>query len=191
MHKKKIVIFASGNGTNFQSIVDYFTNKEDRPEIALLIGNKKDAYVFERAKQLQIPSLLINRELFYRTDEVLKLLQSINPDLIVLSGFLWLVPESITRAFSQRIINIHPALLPKYGGKGMYGMLVHQAVVDHKEKGSGISIHYVNTEYDKGDLICQISCEVLPDDTPESLAERIHQLEYLHFPPTIERLLKQ
>ncbi|MDX9889731.1 MAG: formyltransferase family protein, partial [Bacteroidales bacterium] len=121
MKSKKIVIFASGNGTNFQNIATYFSN-HTRIEIALLVGNKSDAYVFERAKQLQIPSLLIDRESFYQTDKTLKLLKSINPDLIVLAGFLWLIPENIIENFEGKIINIHPALLPKYGGKGMYGM---------------------------------------------------------------------
>jgi phosphoribosylglycinamide formyltransferase-1 len=188
MKSKKIVIFASGNGTNFQNIATYFSN-HTRIEIALLVGNKSDAYVFERAKQLQIPSLLIDRESFYQTDKTLKLLKSINPDLIVLAGFLWLIPENIIENFEGKIINIHPALLPKYGGKGMYGMNVHKAVAENTDKETGISIHYVNKEYDKGDMILQVRCELSPSDTPEAIAEKVHQLEYIHFPATIEKLL--
>lgn len=188
MKTKRIVVFASGNGTNFHNIASYFANNK-HIQIALLIGNKSDAFVFERAKEWHIPSLLMNRESFYQTNKILNVLKEINPDLIVLSGFLWLIPENIIKAFSQKIINIHPALLPKYGGKGMYGMHVHRAVANNKEKETGISIHYVNKEYDKGDLILQAKCKLTPKDTPEIIAEKVHQLEYTYFPATIEKLL--
>lgn len=188
MKTKRIVVFASGNGTNFHNIASYFSDKK-HIQIALLIGNKPDAFVFERAKTWHIPSLLINRETFYQTDDILNVLKEINPDLIVLSGFLWLIPENIIKTFSKKIINIHPALLPKYGGKGMYGMHVHNAVAANKEKETGISIHYVNKEYDKGDLILQMKCNITPTDTPETIAEKVHQLEYAYFPTTIEKLL--
>jgi phosphoribosylglycinamide formyltransferase-1 len=188
MKTKRMVVFASGNGTNFHNIALYFVDKK-HIQIALLIGNKSDAFVFERAKEWHIPSLLIDRESFYQTNKILNVLKEINPDLIVLSGFLWLIPENIIKAFSQKIINIHPALLPKYGGKGMYGMHVHRAVANNKEKETGISIHYVNKEYDKGDLILQAKCKLTPKDTPEIIAEKVHQLEYTYFPATIEKLL--
>lgn len=188
MKTKRMVVFASGNGTNFHNIALYFVDKK-HIQIELLIGNKPDAYVFERAKQWHIPSLLIDRESFYQANKILNVLKEINPDLIVLSGFLWLMPENIIEAFSQKIINIHPALLPKYGGKGMYGMHVHRAVANNKEKETGISIHYVNNEYDKGDLILQAKCKLTPKDTPETIAEKVHQLEYAYFPSTIEQLL--
>jgi len=185
---KKIVIFASGNGSNFQNIADYFAN-DSLAKIALLISNKADAFVLERAKNLQIPSWVISKDLFYQTEEIVDALKEINPDLIVLAGFLWLIPENIINAFPHKIINIHPALLPKYGGKGMYGMNVHKAVAENKESESGISIHYVTKEYDTGDLIFQIKCKLLPEDSPEIIAEKVHRLEYEFFPKTIRSLL--
>ena len=185
MKTKRMVVFASGNGTNFHNIALYFVDKK-HIQIALLIGNKPDAYVFERAKQWHIPSLLIDRESFYQTNKILNVLKEINPDLIVLSGFLWLIPENIVEQFPNRIINIHPALLPAYGGKGMYGEAVHKAVINNHDTESGITVHYVNNSYDKGDVIFQARCKVDPSDTPELLAEKVHALEYQHYPRIIE-----
>lgn len=187
---KKIVVFASGNGSNFQRIVDFF-EKDKEVEVVLLVSNKQDAYVLERAKKTKIPSLVITREMLYQTEDVVRMLEKIQPDLLVLAGFLWLIPENMIHAFPRKIINIHPALLPKYGGKGMYGMNVHKAVVENKEKETGISIHYVTKEYDKGDLICQVKCAVDSSDTPEDIAEKVHQLEYQYFPVVIDALLKE
>lgn len=188
MKKRKIAILASGSGTNAQKIVEYFTGHSSIV-VSMILSNKKDAYVLVRAEQLNIPSVVFDRQTFYESDEVLRILQKNEIDFIVLAGFLWLIPVYIIRAYPQRIINIHPALLPKYGGKGMYGMYVHQAVLDSGDRESGISIHYVNEAYDEGAIIFQTKCEVLPDDTPESLAQRIHQLEYKHYPEVIERLV--
>lgn len=188
MKKRKIAILASGSGTNAQRIIEYFM---DNPTVAvsMILSNKKDAYVLVRADQFNIPTMVFDRQTFYETDEIPKLLQKNEIDFVVLAGFLWLIPVNLIRAFPQKIINIHPALLPKYGGKGMYGSYVHQAVLDSGDKESGITIHYVNEEYDKGSIIFQEKCIVLPDDTPESLAQRIHQLEYNHFPEVIEKLV--
>lgn len=153
------------------------------------MSNRSDAYVLERAKKLNIPSICFSRAELYETDLVLNLLKAENPALIVLAGFLWLLPDIIIRNFPGRIINIHPALLPKYGGRGMYGSKVHEAVVAAGEKESGITIHYVNEKYDEGDIIFQARSPVLPDDTPETLAQRIHELEYRYYPEVIEKLL--
>ncbi len=187
---KKIVVFASGNGSNFQNIVD-FLKKNTTVKVALLISNKRDAYVLERAKKANIPTLVVTKEMFYHSEEVLKTLKKIQPDLLVLAGFLWLIPENIIDNYPHRILNIHPALLPKYGGRGMYGMYVHKAVAENKEKESGISIHYVNKEYDKGDLIYQAKCSIYPSDTPEKIAKKVHELEYKYFPLIIASLLQE
>ncbi|MDR1866519.1 MAG: phosphoribosylglycinamide formyltransferase [Bacteroidales bacterium] len=187
---KGIVIFASGSGSNVQRIAEYFSTG-DTLRILGIYCNRADARVLERAKNLHIPALVFGKDEFYHSDEILDRLKALAPDLIVLAGFLWKVPEKIIRAFPQRIINIHPALLPLYGGKGMYGEHVHRAVIANGEKQSGISIHYVDENYDRGALIMQEKCEVLPGDTPETLAERIHQLEHAHFPATIEQVLLQ
>ncbi len=185
---KNIAIFASGNGTNAQRIIEYFSgNKEIN--VSLILSNKKEAYVLERGKKNNIKSVYFDREEFYKTTKIIDILDDHHIDLIVLAGFLWLVPESLINKYENKMINIHPALLPKYGGKGMYGMKVHQAVLEAKEKESGISIHYVNPVYDEGKIIFQAKCDVYPADTPETLAERIHGLEYSHFAPVIERLL--
>jgi phosphoribosylglycinamide formyltransferase-1 len=184
---KNIVIFASGNGTNAQCIAEYFKDRND-VRIPLLLCNKKNAYVFERARNLGIPSRLVTREEFH-SDSLTEELLRIPADLIVLAGFLWLVPEKMVRAFPKRIVNIHPALLPKYGGKGMYGDRVHEAVIAAKEKQSGITIHLIDEEYDKGTTLFQATCPVEASDTPDSLAQKIHQLEHRHFPEVIDRYL--
>lgn len=185
MKTKKIAIFASGSGSNAQKIVEYFT---DHKEITIdsIWCNKEGAYVLERAKELQVEAFLFNREEFVHSLSVVEKLKSRQIDLIVLAGFLWLVPTSLIENFT--IINIHPALLPKYGGKGMYGMNVHKAVVENGDKESGISIHYVNEKYDDGKLIFQAKCKINDADTPQDVANKVHELEYKHFPPIIEQV---
>ena len=184
---KKLALFASGNGTNVQRIVEYFADNANI-RIKLIVCNNAKAYVLERAKRLGIESYLIkDKELFYNSDAVLEILQQNSIDFVVLAGFLWLIPHPIIEAFPNRIINLHPALLPKYGGKGMYGMHVHEAVIANKESESGISIHYVNQRYDEGKIIFQAKCTLSPDDTPETLAQKVHALEYEYFPKIIDR----
>lgn len=187
--KKKIAILASGSGTNAEKIMFHF-QKHDAVEVALVLSNKPDAYVLERAGKFNVPTHVFDREQFYNSTEVLDLMIDKGVSMVVLAGFLWLVPATLIRAFSNRMINIHPALLPKYGGKGMYGKYVHEAVLRNQERESGISIHYVNEVYDEGKIIRQVKCEVKPDDTPESLAQRIHQLEHRFYPMVIEELLQ-
>src|SRR5210317_1982747 len=187
---KNIVIFASGNGSNAQRIADYFANKPN-VSIKKIYSNKADAYVLTRATNLNIDTFVFNRSEFYESDLVLKELINDKPDLVVLAGFLWKIPDPVIAAFSGKIINIHPALLPGYGGKGMYGSRVHEAVINSGDNESGISIHYVNDQYDEGELIFQARCMVTPSDTSASLAAKIHELEYEHFPLVIERLLNE
>jgi phosphoribosylglycinamide formyltransferase-1 len=187
--KKKIAIFASGSGTNAEKIMSHFRH-HDTGEVVLVLSNKPDALVLERARKFGVPTHVFDREKFYNSTEVLDLLVEKGISLVVLAGFLWLVPADLIRAFPNRMVNIHPALLPKYGGKGMYGRHVHEAVIRNKEKESGISIHYVNEIYDDGQIIRQEKCEVRPDDTPESLAQRIHILEHRVYPLVIEALLQ-
>jgi phosphoribosylglycinamide formyltransferase-1 len=184
---KKIALLASGSGSNAENIVRYFENKEG-VEFPLILSNKADAYVHERAKKLHIPSFTIGKTGF-ENGEALQLLQEHQIDLIVLAGFLLKVPENLLKAYPGKIINIHPALLPKYGGKGMYGSHVHEAVVAHKETESGITIHYVNEQYDEGTIIFQTKCKVLPSDSPEQVAAKVHALEYQYFPEVIEKLV--
>lgn len=186
--KKKIIIFASGSGTNAENIIKYF---RDSPhiEVIAVFSNKKLAGALKRAHDLNVKALHFDRQSFYQSNEVYHVLQDLDPDLIVLAGFLWLFPMEIVEAFPNRIINIHPALLPKYGGKGMYGSYVHEAVIANNEKESGISIHYVNPEYDEGEIIFQASTQIDKSDTPDELAKKIHKLEYEHFPKVIEQIL--
>lgn len=186
--KKKIVIFASGNGTNAENIIRYFKDKSIA-KVVLVLSNNPDAQVLKRAKSLDIPAESFTRQDLLLPEGVLKILLKINPDLIVLSGFLWKFPDHILQKFPDRVINIHPALLPKYGGKGMYGSFVHEAVITAKEQESGISIHYVNEEYDEGAIILQKVVNITSEDTPETLAKKIHELEYKWFPKIIEELL--
>ena len=185
---KRIVIFASGSGTNTQQIAEYFSTS-NVAHVAAIFSNRADAYVVQRAHQLNIPAVVFDKADFYDNDVILNQLYNINPDLIVLAGFLWKVPGEIVRAFPKRIINIHPALLPKYGGKGMYGDRVHRAVIENREKESGISIHYVNENYDQGALILQVRCSIDGNDTPETLAAKIHALEHKYYPRTIEMVM--
>ena len=186
---KRVAVFASGSGTNFQQICEYFIEKNSDIKIELLIVNKKNAYVLERAKQLNVKSVYFNREDFYSSEKVVECLLENQIDFIVLAGFLWLVPSNILKNYENKIINIHPALLPKYGGKGMHGHHVHQAVIAAKEQESGITIHYVNEKYDEGNIIFQAKCSITPEDTADSLAEKIHLLEKEHFPKVIDNLL--
>lgn len=187
---KKIALFASGNGTNVQQIAEYFKNNNN-VNIELIIVNKKDAYVRQRAKNLGIEDIYFNREDFYNSNKVLDVLKERKIDFIVLAGFLWMVPQNILDNFPNSIINIHPALLPKYGGKGMYGHHVHETVIANKEKESGITIHYVNDHYDEGQIIFQAKCEIMPNDTADELAEKIHLLEKEYFPKVIESVLER
>lgn len=186
--EKGIVIFASGKGRNAGNIIRHFKSSAEIHILGLL-ANNPDAEVVQKARQFEIPVKVFNKKEFYETDEVLNFLKKKNPDLIVLSGFLWLVPEKIIRAFPRRIINIHPALLPKFGGKGMFGSNVHQQVIASGEKESGITIHYVDESYDAGDVIFQKKCRVDTADTPELLAAKVHALEIKYFPLVIESLL--
>lgn len=182
---KNLVIFASGSGSNAENIIRYFATKPDFC-VKKIYCNVPGAYVLERARQLQVPACVFTCEEFRNPDKLLRRLQDEGTDFIVLAGFLWLVPPCITAAYPNRIVNIHPALLPAYGGKGMYGHHVHEAVLAAGEQQSGITIHYVNDRYDSGDIIFQATCPVLPDDTPDTLAARVHELEYQHFPRVIE-----
>ena len=186
---KHLVIFASGAGSNAQQIINYFKNSA-LAKIELIVSNKPGAGVIGIAEKENIPVLLIEKERFFRGDGYLTELQKRTTDLIILAGFLWKIPQVLIDAFPRRIINIHPALLPKYGGKGMYGQYVHEAILNAGEVESGITIHYVDEHYDNGDIIFQTACPVLDGDTPEDLAHRIHQLEHLHYPMVIEEILK-
>ncbi len=186
MHR--LAIFASGSGTNAQRIAEYFRD-HPRIRVDLILSNNPGALVLERAQKLHIPHVVFSREELYDTDYVLDLLTVQNVSYIILAGFLWLVPANILHHFAGRIVNIHPALLPRYGGKGMYGMKVHQAVLDSGDHESGITIHHVNERYDEGSVVFQARCPVLQGDTAETLAGRIHQLEYRHFPVVIEQLV--
>lgn len=181
-----LALFASGSGTNVENIVRYF-NKKAEIKIVGVFSNNSQAYVLERASKLGIPTFVFSRYEFYETDKVIELLQTCDAGWIILAGFLWLIPENLIARYPDRIVNIHPALLPKYGGKGMYGMRVHQTVIDNGDKESGITIHLVNSEYDRGDIIFQARCPVMPDDTAETLAQRVHKLEYEHYPRVIEK----
>ena len=185
---KRIAIFASGSGTNAQNIAEHFQHSK-MIKINRIFSNRKDAYVLERAKNLNIPTFVFNRNTFYHSTEVIDLLKQEKTDFLVLAGFLWLIPTELIRAFPDRIINIHPAPLPKFGGKGMYGNRVHEAVIQSGDKKSGISIHYVNDRYDEGKIIFQAECDVSSNDTPETLANKIHQLEYRFYPEVIEKAL--
>jgi phosphoribosylglycinamide formyltransferase 1 len=185
-----IVIFASGSGTNAQRIVEYFSHSK-QISVRMIMTNNPEAYVLVRAEKLGIPSCSFSRNELSDKEKVLQSLYSLQTDYIVLAGFMWLMPAHIVEAFPQRILNIHPALLPAYGGKGMYGMNVHRAVIKAGEKRSGITIHLVDEMYDNGEALFQTDCAVMPNDSPENLAERIHQLEHEHFPRVIEEYCKE
>lgn len=186
--RKNIAIFASGSGTNAENIIRYF-QKNNSIRVSLVLSNNSDAYVVERAYRLGVSCSVFTKEDWTAGDEILAVLQEAHIDFIVLAGFLVRVPDLLLHAYPNKIINIHPALLPKFGGKGMYGDRVHEAVVAAGEKETGITIHYINEHYDEGTIIFQATCPVLPDDSPESVAKKVHVLEYEHFPLVIERLL--
>ena len=187
---RNIAIFASGSGTNAENIIKYFSNKKSA-KVALVLSNKREAMVLKRAAESKVSSVFFERDDFYANGKVLSDLVLYKIDFIVLAGFLWLVPEEIVQKYAGRLINIHPALLPKYGGKGMYGDKVHSAVISNDDTESGITIHHVNRVYDDGDIIFQARCKVDKDDTPDSLASKVHALEYLHFPRVIEELVSK
>jgi len=186
---KRIVIFASGSGTNAENLIEFFHNSDNASVIQVLTNNPH-AKVLERAKKLKVSALSFNRIAFTKTDDVLNILKASNPDLIVLAGFLWKFPKHILNEFPNKVINVHPALLPKYGGKGMYGMHVHDAVVKNNETKTGISIHYVNEYYDEGAIIFQAKCNVNKTDSAEDVSAKIHKLEMEHFPKVVDKLLK-
>lgn len=184
-----IAIFASGNGSNAQNIAEYFQNHQ-AIHVSLILANKPDAFVIERAERLGIPSHVFNRKDFYESDNVLLTLLNYQIDFIVLAGFLWIIPDYLLQVYPQKIINIHPALLPRHGGKGMYGDKVHRAVIENGDEETGITIHFVNDHYDEGEIIFQDSFRVVPGDTAETIAQKVHQLEYKHFPLIIEKVVK-
>ncbi|SBV96294.1 phosphoribosylglycinamide formyltransferase [uncultured Dysgonomonas sp.] len=184
----KIAIFASGSGSNAENIIKYFANNET-VSIKLIISNKEDAYVHQRAKNLGVDSVTYSKNDFYHTDKVLECLLQREVDFIVLAGFLLKIPENLLQAYPDKIINIHPALLPKFGGKGMYGDNVHKAVVEAGESESGITIHYVNENYDEGAIIFQAKCPVSATDGYEDVAKKVHELEYTYFPVIINKVL--
>ncbi|WP_207424277.1 phosphoribosylglycinamide formyltransferase [Desertivirga brevis] len=188
--KKRIAIFASGSGSNAQKIMEHF-KKHDEAEVAIVLTNNPDAYVLQRADNFEIPSHVFDRYEFYKTNSVVSLLKSLEIDIIVLAGFLWLVPENLLKAFPNKIINIHPALLPKYGGKGMYGDNVHKAVLSAGEEESGITIHFVNEHFDEGEIIHQARFKIEKGDDLEMIKFKGQQLEHTHFPKVVETLLKK
>ncbi|MFZ2339579.1 MAG: phosphoribosylglycinamide formyltransferase [Bacteroidales bacterium] len=187
---KNIAIFASGSGTNAENIIKYFSNRT-AARVCLVLSNRREACVLKRAASLNVQSAFFDRKDFYERGTVMNLLREHRIDFIVLAGFLWLVPSDILASYENRIVNIHPALLPGYGGRGMYGDRVHEAVIGAGEKESGITIHYVNSEYDEGDIIFQAVCPVFEGDTPADVAARVHALEYKHFPVVIEELVSK
>ncbi len=183
----RIAIFASGSGTNAENLIKYFNNSQIA-RVTIVLSNNKDAKVFQRAEKHGVRTLLFSRNELYETDSIIAILKE-SADFIVLAGFLWRIPFALINVFPDKIINIHPALLPKYGGKGMYGMYVHESVKRNKEKETGITIHYVNEKYDDGNIIFQEKTSILPEDTAEDIAAKIHKLEYKFFPAVIEDLL--
>ena len=180
-----LTIFASGNGSNAENIFNYFKNS-DLIRIGLVITDNPKAFVIQRCRKFSVPCLVLSQRLLSDSDFMLGVLRDFRTNFIVLSGYIKLVPDYIVAAFDHRIVNIHPSLLPKHGGKGMYGKRVHQSVLDSGDKESGITIHFINNDYDRGPTIFQAKCPVLPNDTADTLAERVHALEYEHYPKVIE-----
>lgn len=185
---RNIAIFASGNGTNAENIAEYFS-KNEKIKVALIVSSRANAGVHERARRLGIPSLTLPKADFIAGEPVLQVLREYRIDFVVLAGFMCLVSEPLLRAFPNRIVNIHPALLPKFGGKGMFGHHVHEAVVAAGEKESGITIHYINEQYDEGQIVFQASCPLIPEDTPDTVAAKVHALEYRYYPQVIEQII--
>ncbi len=188
--KKRIAIFASGSGSNAQKIMEHF-KRNTEAEVVLILTNNPQAYVLQRADNFEIPSHIFTRYEFYETDDVIRILKTLQVDLIVLAGFLWLIPPSLLKSFPNKIINLHPALLPKYGGQGMYGDHVHKAVMAANEEESGITIHFVNEQFDEGEIIHQSKFRIEPGDNLEMVKFKGQQLEHQHFPKVIESLLKK
>ena len=186
---QRIAIFASGTGSNARKIIEHFQSNDDI-SVDIVISNKKTAKVLDMAASHDIDTLLINRSSFYDSEETIEVLKKREIDLIVLAGFLWLVPASLIKSFSQRIINIHPALLPKYGGKGMYGMNVHKAVKAAGEHESGLTIHFVNEKYDEGNYIFKAACKLDGSETPEEIAQKVLKMEHKYFPQVVEKVLE-
>ena len=190
MPLKRIAIFASGSGSNAQRIMEHFKRHKEM-EVAIVLSNRADSYVLQRADNFEIPTQVFSKEELYDSATILQLLKNLDIDIIVLAGFLWLIPANIIQQYPKRIINIHPALLPKYGGKGMYGDIIHETVIANHDHETGITIHYVNETFDEGEIIYQNKCLVESTDTTEKLAYKVHQLEHLHYPRIIEDLLKK
>ncbi|WP_395625679.1 phosphoribosylglycinamide formyltransferase [Daejeonella sp.] len=188
--KKRIAIFASGSGSNAQKIMEFFKKHPDA-EVALVLTNNPEAYVLQRADNFEVPSHIFDKQEFYKSDDIISLLKNLQIDLIVLAGFLWLIPENLIAAFPNRIINIHPALLPKFGGKGMYGNKVHQSVLNAGEEESGITIHFVNEHFDEGETIHQSRFKIEKGDNLEMIKFKGQQLEHLHYPKVVEQVLKK
>ncbi len=188
--KKRIAIFASGSGSNAQKIMEHF-KRHAEAEVVLILTNNPSAYVLQRADNFEIPSHIFTRHEFYQTDDVIRMLKNLQVDLIVLAGFLWLVPADLLQAFPNKIINLHPALLPKYGGKGMYGDHVHNAVLAANEEESGITIHFASEQFDEGEIIHQSKFKIEPGDSLEMIKFKGQQLEHQYFPKVIENLLKK
>lgn len=188
--KKRIAIFASGSGSNAQKLMEHFKRNPDI-EVALVLTNNSDAYVLQRADSFEIPSHVFDKHEFYKTDNIIDLLKNLGIDLIVLAGFLWLIPNNLIQEYPNRIINIHPAILPKFGGKGMYGDFVHKAVMEAEEPEGGITIHYVNENYDEGEYIYQAKYRIEKDDNLEMIKFKGQQLEHLHYPRIVESILKK
>jgi phosphoribosylglycinamide formyltransferase-1 len=186
----RLAIFASGSGTNAEEILKHF-QQHPSIEVVILLSNNREAYALERAKKFNVRGSVFTRSQFRETDEVLNLLKENNVTHLILAGFMWLVPDNLVKAFPGRIINIHPALLPKFGGKGMYGMHVHEAVKASGEKETGITIHEVNERYDEGKILFRAKCIVAPTDTPEEIANKVHSLEHKHYPKIIEGWVNQ
>lgn len=184
---KRIAIFASGSGSNAEAIARYLTGRTD-VEISLILTNNPEAGVIQRARRLHIPVVVFDRKTFYNSDRIIELLLNQKIDLVVLAGFMMLIPEKLVQTFPRRILNIHPALLPKYGGKGMYGHFVHEAVVAAGEAESGITIHFVNEVYDEGEIVFQATCALSPTDTPDDVARKVQVLEHEHFPRVVEQV---
>lgn len=188
--KKRIAIFASGSGSNAQKIMEHF-KRHAEAEVVLILTNNPSAYVLQRADNFEIPSHIFTRHEFYQTDDVIRMLKNLQVDLIVLAGFLWLVPPDLLKAFPNKVINLHPALLPKYGGKGMYGDHVHNAVLAANEEESGITIHFASEQFDEGEIIHQSKFKIEPGDNLEMVKFKGQQLEHQYFPKVIENLLKK
>ena len=185
---KQMAIFASGSGTNAENIISYFINNESF-KVALLCSNQANSLAIERARNHAIPTLIFTSAELNNSSKVIKSLKHFNVSIVILAGFLLKIPNSLIQMYSNSIINLHPSLLPKYGGKGMYGINVHRAVIKNKELESGITIHHVNKNYDDGAILFQVSCDVDKEDTPSTLQAKIHLLEQAHFPQVIEKFL--